>query len=182
MFHEPLPDDEVGPLVTAFVGNIVDGRNHHFTTRKWKMTAECDRIYWKSLPDWPSSFSSYETHPVSEEALSSHSSVFFRIKETDFIIKPPNREFTISGMYYCAIDRTTCQLHGLYCDPLAIPLQRVEAVLMTPTMKHRMEADKAIEKEGDNDSDDENDDEADAIEATIPIKQARPSFAFSSLR
>ncbi|XP_065018811.1 uncharacterized protein LOC135680561 isoform X2 [Musa acuminata AAA Group] len=98
----PLADT---PVVTFWEGELVDGNNFTFFTRKWEATPEDDIRHWSKFPSF---------------------APLLRWKEQYFVNVGIDCGLTIAGFYYVCFSCSDGSINGFYYDPNSSPFQKLE--------------------------------------------------------
>ncbi|CAL9078370.1 unnamed protein product [Musa textilis] len=119
----PLADT---PVVTFWEGELVDGNNFTFFTRKWEATPEDDIRHWSKFPSFAPLLSQVEADGGKNMDLSNYPYIFMRWKEQYFVNVGIDCGLTIAGFYYVCFSCSDGSINGFYYDPNSSPFQKLE--------------------------------------------------------
>ncbi|CAL9775328.1 unnamed protein product [Musa acuminata subsp. burmannicoides] len=119
----PLADT---PVVTFWEGELVDGNNFTFFTRKWEATPEDDIRHWSKFPSFAPLLSQVEADGDKNMDLSNYPYIFMRWKEQYFVNVGIDCGLTIAGFYYVCFSCSDGSINGFYYDPNSSPFQKLE--------------------------------------------------------
>ncbi|KAG0450760.1 hypothetical protein HPP92_026561 [Vanilla planifolia] len=119
----PLADT---PVVTFWVGEIIDGKNYTFYTGKWEATPDDDIRHWCKFPSFAPLMSQVEADGGKSLDLSSYPFVFMRWKEQNFVNVGNDCGLTIAGFTICGFSCSDGSINGFYYDPNSSPFQKLE--------------------------------------------------------
>eukprot|EP01023_Acetabularia_acetabulum_P023959 TRINITY_DN23259_c0_g1_i3.p1 TRINITY_DN23259_c0_g1~~TRINITY_DN23259_c0_g1_i3.p1 ORF type:complete len:488 (+),score=98.85 TRINITY_DN23259_c0_g1_i3:127-1590(+) len=101
-----------GPVLTCWVGEIIDNENYNFITDKWCAERQDDNEYWARFPSYQKIQDTVRQGRSNQ--LAQHSHIYMRWKEQFFVQENPNNQLSILGFYYVALDRRTGSVQGWY--------------------------------------------------------------------
>ncbi|KAK4055118.1 hypothetical protein OIV83_000398 [Microbotryomycetes sp. JL201] len=118
-------------ITTFFTGELINPIVDGLRSRQWSSTIRMstELEYWARIGP----FRGMQTSDLAVQAHDFHwlrdktrGWVLMRWKEKEFInVNPSACSLSIDGFYLVALDRSTGQLEGLYCDPSTPPFQRL---------------------------------------------------------
>eukprot|EP00002_Diphylleia_rotans_P004069 TRINITY_DN12928_c0_g1_i1.p1 TRINITY_DN12928_c0_g1~~TRINITY_DN12928_c0_g1_i1.p1 ORF type:complete len:202 (+),score=45.56 TRINITY_DN12928_c0_g1_i1:73-678(+) len=111
-------------VLTFWEGEIVNGIQHGFYTKKWRTNRENDLQHWSKFDGFRATFLNPDNEELHHE-LSSSDCIFMRWKEQFFINVNSNCGLTIAGFYYICLNRKKGTIEGFYYDPDSSPFQRL---------------------------------------------------------
>jgi len=117
-----------GSIMTYWEGEIVDGINHDFYTKKWKANKTVDLDHWRKFPGFRElAFGRDDSSESLQERLKASDHVFMRWKEKFFVnVQAHECSLTIAGFYYICFCKTTGIIEGFYFDPNCTPYQQLK--------------------------------------------------------
>ncbi|KAM0793571.1 hypothetical protein ACM66B_001007 [Microbotryomycetes sp. NB124-2] len=118
-------------ITTHFTGELIDPVVDGLRSRQWSSTVRMstELEYWARIGP----FRGMDTNELAVQAHDFHwlrdktrGWILMRWKEKEFVnVSPSACSLSIDGFYLVALDRSTGQLEGLYCDPSTPPYQRL---------------------------------------------------------
>ncbi|KAL0053045.1 hypothetical protein WJX82_000107 [Trebouxia sp. C0006] len=114
------------PVVTFWEGDIIDNVNHSFITCKWGADKKIDVKHWPRFDGFEPLRKRVQNSGGRCGGLSTHTHIFMRWKERNFVNVGEDCGLTIAGFYYICISRQTGSIEGFYHDPHSSPFQKLQ--------------------------------------------------------
>lgn len=114
------------PVVTFWEGDIIDNVNHSFITCKWGADKKIDVKHWPKFDGFQPLRRRVQSSGGRCDGLSTHTHIFMRWKERNFVNVGEDCGLTIAGFYYICISRQSGAIEGFYHDPHSSPFQKLQ--------------------------------------------------------